>query len=240
MLYSYLDQTGIALLLQGALRCFKPQQLDDPWLELPSDTAASFESLLEQQYQQLPANMRELMDFNFFCQQAESKRAQIEQQLSQGDDQVQRPIIRLFEQPNNLQLWQRLAQNHQGMVVGFEPVEQWPGAMALKQVCYDRQRPKWPQQLFFQPPEFSSDKEWRLQLAPQSALSQKVEQQTLTTTQLPLTQIDCLFFGYKMPSDVIRHIITSLASQNIESLRLFRCKVQAGSYSIIPDKNLRL
>ena len=94
-------------------------------------SAQDYRRFLQQQYKNLPQSLKDLMDFDYFEQQSEAKREQIEQTLieqrhqsdaiapfSAGRLQDWR-ILPLYESWQNVQLWHLAANKGKGLVIEF-------------------------------------------------------------------------------------------------------------------------
>jgi len=94
-------------------------------------SAQDYRRFLQQQYKNLPQSLKDLMDFDYFEQQSEAKREQIEQTLieqrhqsdaiapfSAGRLQDWR-ILPLYESWQNVRLWHLAANKGKGLVIEF-------------------------------------------------------------------------------------------------------------------------
>ncbi|NRA23018.1 MAG: hypothetical protein HRU08_00775 [Oleispira sp.] len=89
-LYCYLASEGLIFLKRGYLPFISPQQLSEPWLQSDSIyrmvtqsriAADDFRQHLQQQYQKLPQHLRDMVSFDYFVQQSQEKREQIERSM---------------------------------------------------------------------------------------------------------------------------------------------------------------
>lgn len=139
-LYCFLGIEGLIFLKRGYLPFLSPAQLPDPWLQpqtvyqpqtKPKLSAESFRQYLQQQYQELPDNLRAMISFEYFEQQSHSKREQIEESLVIKDKQSSVKafdceavagwrLLSLYSTWQPIPLWQQLGGAGQGMVVEFE------------------------------------------------------------------------------------------------------------------------
>lgn len=139
-LYCFLATEGLIFLKRGYLPFSSPGQMPEPWLQ--SDcayfaeesvvvSAQDYRRFLQQQYQNLPPSLKEMMDFDYFEQQSEAKRTQIEQSLIAQKQQTEsvKPfsvvrlqdwrILSMHEHWQDMQLWQSMAAAGQGLVLEF-------------------------------------------------------------------------------------------------------------------------
>jgi hypothetical protein len=139
-LYCFLGIEGLIFLKRGYLPFISAAQLSDPWLQpntvyqqqaKPKLSAESFRQHLQQQYQELPDNLRAMINFEYFEQQSLTKREEIEQSLIAKDQQsavkafdceavTDWRLLSLYSTWQSIPLWQQLGGAGQGMVVEFE------------------------------------------------------------------------------------------------------------------------
>lgn len=138
-LYCFFAAEGLVFLKRGYLPFCSPVQLADPWMQLnsqyqqhaaPSLALEDFHHHLQQQYEQLPDNLRSMISFDYFVQQSQGKREQIEASLVNKQRQrvpifnsssVQNwRILELFSQWQDANLWQKFSASGQGLVVEFD------------------------------------------------------------------------------------------------------------------------
>jgi len=121
-LFLYLGSEGLTFLKSGLLPFLRPGELGQPFLsERPSYQAIQQNKLsqkdyiqhLQQQYQKLPDHLRNMVSFDYFVEQSEKKRSEIEagiQRVTSAPiscpDLSQYRILRLFSEPALLSLWQ--------------------------------------------------------------------------------------------------------------------------------------
>ncbi len=139
-LYCFLATEGLIFLKRGYLPFSAPEQMAEPWLQADcaylaeesiTVSAQDYRRFLQQQYQNLPSSLKEMMNFDYFEQQSEAKRAQIEQSLI-AQKQLSTTVkpflaeclkdwrtLSMFEHWQDMQLWQSMAASGQGMVVEF-------------------------------------------------------------------------------------------------------------------------
>lgn len=139
-LYCFLAAEGLLFLKRGYLPFSSPENLPEPWLQpgcvyLTEDTmevsAQDYRRFLQLQYQNLPSSLKEMMSFDYFEQQSEVKREEIEQSLIAQKTQAMavKPfsvtglndwrILSIFNKWQDFQLWQSLAASGQGLVIEF-------------------------------------------------------------------------------------------------------------------------
>lgn len=147
----------------------------------PRVTEADFQAELEQQFKQLPANLKGLISWEKFVQGAKAKRPQIEAQLKKrlAGKQPKLPNPEAYQQlaslslasrPDNPLLWERWAANHQGLVLELDTSH--PSfnikKQLLRKVSYSNERPQanHPLQpfpaLFIKPLAFAAEEEIKL------------------------------------------------------------------------------
>lgn len=118
--------------------------MPEPWLQLSSNylieesirvSAQDYRRFLQQQYQNLPISLKEMMSFDYFEQQSEAKRAEIESSLiaQQRQSEGTKPfpaeslqdwrVLAMFEHWQDMPLWQSMAAEGQGLVVEFDVVQ---------------------------------------------------------------------------------------------------------------------
>ncbi len=139
-LYCYLASEGLVFLKRGYLPFFAPEQMPEPWLQKnscyqsssePILAAVDFSLHLQQQYQKLPSHLRDMVSFEYFEQQSQNKREQIEQSMVvQKKQQDIKPflservkdwrLLSLFESWHNISRWQQNAASGLGLVVEFD------------------------------------------------------------------------------------------------------------------------
>lgn len=193
----------------------KADQLDDPFLNAQqgSDSEVSgvlsdeeYQTLLAKQYQALPEHLRSMINFEYFFQQAQAKREDIESShcAKQSWPQIDKKrysslgILRLHEfEAIGAMHWSLLGQGHRGMLWVFDineaNIASWLGEQPYKwgKVEYKKHRPKQDPGLsfshvFFQHPSFSMLKEWRLVL-PWSLAREGIS--------IPLSTLKEVYFG---------------------------------------------
>lgn len=139
-LYCFLGAEGLIFLKRGYLPFLAAGQLPDPWLQPNTAyqrqaevklSAESFRKHLQQQYQELPDNLRSMISFEYFEQQSLSKREQIEQSLVVRNQQdAVKPfdceklqdwrLLSLHSSWQTIQLWQQFAASGKGLVIEFD------------------------------------------------------------------------------------------------------------------------
>jgi hypothetical protein len=138
-LYCYLASEGLIFLKRGYLPFISPEQSSEPWLQLdsiyqtatqPSIAAEDFRQHLQQQYQNLPQHLRDMVSFDYFVQQSQGKRDQIEQSMvAQKQQQEVKPfhpervqewrLLSLFEAWDQIPQWHNIGAG-QGLVLEFD------------------------------------------------------------------------------------------------------------------------
>lgn len=139
-LYCFLGTEGLIFLKRGYLPFFSAAQLSDPWLQPNTAyrqqteaklSAEGFRQHLQQQYQELPVNLRSMISFEYFEQQSLSKREQIEQSLVVRDQKTAvKPfdcekirdwrLLSLHSSWQAIQLWRQFAASGKGLVIEFD------------------------------------------------------------------------------------------------------------------------
>ena len=141
-LFLYLDaESSLALLRDARLAFQAVEQLQDPFLSKQAESAApprrqvsqqEIEAELARQYQALPPHLAELISFDYFREQAQERRAELESTVLARD---QRPtvdtlsagqrqalaLLRLFSSLTNPVLWERFGDQHRGLAVELDP-----------------------------------------------------------------------------------------------------------------------
>jgi len=140
-LYCYLGSEGLIFLKRGYLPFQSLEQLPEPWWQpatsyqtqteiLPS--AQDYQLHLEQQYQKLPQHLRAMVSFEYFVQQSQAKREQIEESLiKQNTEESEgiefdlarlqdRRVLRLNTAWDDIDSWHQLAANGQGLIIEFD------------------------------------------------------------------------------------------------------------------------
>ncbi len=187
----FLPVSALAAIKEYRLPVSKTDGLADPFLNAPSEcrlTGAGgisedeYHALLADQYEALPEHLRGFINFDYFCQQAESKKAEIQanHQAAQRWPPVDRKrysalgVIRLFELHENMEWpWVLPGKGHQYMMLVLElddaRVEQWLRGQPYKwgSVSYSTSRPKTDanlefKHLFYQPESMAMLREWRI------------------------------------------------------------------------------
>jgi hypothetical protein len=140
-LYCFLATEGLTFLKRGYFPFSSPAQMPEPWLQpdchyLAQESfevsAQEYRLFLQQQYQGLPKSLKDMMTFDYFEQQSEAKRAQIEQSLiaQKQHSDVVKPfaterlqdwrILSMFKHWQNIQLWQSMSASGKGLVIEFD------------------------------------------------------------------------------------------------------------------------
>lgn len=228
-LYCFLATEGLIFLKRGYLPFLTPAQLAEPWLQ--SDcvykaensvevSAQDFRQYLKQQYQNLPANLKGMVTFDYFVQQSEGKRSQIEQSLTAQKQQAQgsQPLspdriknwraLTLYESWKTMDLWQSMAASGQGLVLEFDIA-----SSGFRNGSYNQQAqhlavinhvPDWlPEDdlyFFFNRPKNDSinQHEWRL-IRPLDAADRQIEVKGAVRAmyRLPAKAIKRVILGYR-------------------------------------------
>lgn len=140
-LYCYLGSEGLIFLKRGFLPFQSLEQLPEPWLQSAAFYQAQKESLpsaqdyqlhLEQQYQKLPQHLRVMVNFEYFVQQSQAKREQIEKSLVKQNTErsvgaefdlarlQDWRVLRLNTAWDDIDSWQQLAAKGQGLIIEFD------------------------------------------------------------------------------------------------------------------------
>lgn len=141
----FLAEEGFLFLKRGYLPFLSTTDLPEPWLysdcayvmdEFSANVSAQdYRRFLQQQYKNLPQSLKDLMDFDYFEQQSEAKREQIEQTLIErrhpsgvivpfsAEELQDWRILPLYESWQDLQLWQLAANKGEGLVIEFALAE---------------------------------------------------------------------------------------------------------------------
>lgn len=140
-LYCFLATEGLTFLKRGYFPFSSPAQMPEPWLQPDCNylaqesfevSAQDYRRFLQQQYQGLSQSLKDMMTFDYFEQQSEAKRAQIEQSLIAQKQPLGRVnpfaaerlqdwrILVMFKHWQNIQLWQSMAASGQGLVIEFD------------------------------------------------------------------------------------------------------------------------
>lgn len=144
-------------------------------------TEEEFQQEVQRQFKQLPAQLKGLMPWEVFQQEAQKKRPQIEMRMkkSRQPKTIKLPnpeiykglaYLRLNKRPDNLTAWERWADNHRGLVLELETA--LPTFNSKKQILqpvnYGVERPSQASKsmpfpaLFTRPKAFASEEEVRL------------------------------------------------------------------------------
>lgn len=137
--YLFLASEGLVFLKKGFIPFYDTEQLPEPWLKLGSAyrltntqvlSDQDFYNYLKQQYENLPAHVRAMVSFDYFFQQSQHKKPQIEQSIrSQNSSAIEQAlpmlaerlsdmrILNVFDDWQNLSLWHSMAAAGQGIVV---------------------------------------------------------------------------------------------------------------------------
>lgn len=144
-LYRFFAEEGLVFLKSGYFPFQTVQQMPEPWLKDNSlyiseqeETVVSdqvFDHFLREQYAKLPGHLKDIVTFDYFEQQSQDKRAEIEKQLLNREQSladadgfsVERlsswRILSLFESWQNINLWQCFAAEGKGLVVELSIAE---------------------------------------------------------------------------------------------------------------------
>lgn len=188
-LYLYLQANQLDVLRHARLHLTGIRDVKDPFIHNAKAiqrqairiAEADFQQEIEKQFKALPPALKGLMDWDTFVREAQKKRPQIEAQMrkkKQGKPSVlpnpqaydELGWCRLFKRPDHPALWERYAQQHQGLVVELDTA--YPAFQQQKQilrpVVYGSARPQadhpmkpFPA-LFHRAPEYASEEEVRL------------------------------------------------------------------------------
>lgn len=140
-LYCFLATEGLIFLKRGYIPFYAPEKLPEPWLkqgcafqavEPARVSEQEFQHYLKDQYENLPAHLKEMVSFEYFQQQSQAKREEIEQLLvnQQRDDAKHVSfslesvrgwrILSLFERWQDMHLWQMYAAQGKGLVLELD------------------------------------------------------------------------------------------------------------------------
>lgn len=138
LLYCYGGTELLDSLKRNLLPLVDWDAMANPWFhcdtgvgnEASAVTADQWQAALEARYEAIPAHLRGAVDFNYFAEQMEAKRSEIEadirasgQTTEAGDLDTLRHqsvvVLRLLETPLNPLGWQLLGQQYQGICVGL-------------------------------------------------------------------------------------------------------------------------
>jgi hypothetical protein len=137
----FFAEEGFLFLKRGYLPFLSTKDMPEPWLysdcayvreeSSANVSAQDYRRFLQQQYKNLPQTLKDLMDFDYFEQQSEVKREQIEQTLIEQRHQSDAiapfsaerlqdwRILSLYESWQDLQLWHLAANKGEGLVIEF-------------------------------------------------------------------------------------------------------------------------
>lgn len=130
--YLPLDSEIIPCLKWGMLPLRRP---DKPWMQLPSQPASALSETdyldhMQREYERLASNVRGLLTFEQFLQQAQSKRPQIEKALTQHKDRIsaqQQQVAsdwyyqHFYHDPESLAAWQQSDAGFQRIWLALDP-----------------------------------------------------------------------------------------------------------------------
>ena len=203
--------------------------MPEPWLQADCQflvdntqtiSAQDFRNYLKTQYQNLPKHLKDMMSFDYFEQQSEVKRPQIEQALiaqkrqSDGLKEFSAAglnnwrILSMFEHWQDILLWQTCAASGQGMVLEFGMTESGFKSSSYNQYAQHcsaiKQVESWlPTDdlyyLFNRPQSGSSNHhEWRL-IRKLEAADRKIEVKGATRAmfRLPAKAVKRVILGYR-------------------------------------------
>lgn len=155
ILYCFLAAEGLIFLKRGYLPFYSPEKMPEPWLkescvykaaEVVTLSDQEFQDYLKGQYENLPLHLKDIVSFEYFQQQSQTKREEIEQSLvsQQGGRESSAPfsaehvrdwrILSLFEHWQDMYLWQTLAAKGKGLVLEVELA-----ASSFKEASYNQQ-----------------------------------------------------------------------------------------------------
>lgn len=187
--YLYLNPLQLDILRHARLHLSEVSDLLDPYQnnarmiqrQAMRVSEADFQKELQRQFKGLPAQLKGLMTWEMFQEEAQKKRPKIEQQMKskrQGKPAVlpnpqayqDLALARFSARPNNPLLWERWADHHRGLVIELDT--SYPGFNSKKQVLrpviYGQRRPQADHPLkpfpalFHRPAEFAAEEEIRL------------------------------------------------------------------------------
>jgi hypothetical protein len=237
-LYCFLATEGLIFLKRGYLPFSAPAQMPEPWLQADcahlaaesiAISAQDYRRFLQLQYENLPPSLKEMMNFDYFEQQSEAKRAQIEQSLIAQKQQAEvvKPfsaqrlkdwrILSMYEHWQDMQLWQSMAASGQGLVIelginasGFQAQNYNQQAQHLAAVKLVK---SWlPEDdlyyLFNRPQKSSSNQhEWRLVRALEAADRQvEVKGAARAMYRLPAKAVKRIILGYRCSPEYCQQV----------------------------------
>jgi len=265
-LFLYLDtDSGLALLRDARLAFQTVEQLQDPFLSNRAVSAApsrrqvsqqEIEAELARQYQALPPHLAELVSFDYFREQAQGRRAELESAvlardqrpmadtLSAGQQQAL-ALLRLFSSLTNPVLWERFGGQHRGVAIELDPQNEAMRAplyeskpQMLQAVNYADERPAQATgrfvSLFQRPRGFMAEGEWRL-VRPRSVADKEVERQgqqwcLYKTTPRLLRR---LVFGCQVADEQRQRILTLIEhDQRYRHLKVQACEIDPYRYEL--------
>lgn len=160
ILYSFFAEEGLIFLKRGYLPFKSSLEMPEPWLKdgcvyraekIAAVSDQEFSDYLREQYANLPAHLKDIVTFEYFEQQSQSKRDEIEKiLLSRKSVSNQRVltngemfsserlhgwrILSLFEDWKSMHLWQVLAAEGKGLVMEISV-----SASGFKELSYNQQ-----------------------------------------------------------------------------------------------------
>lgn len=137
LLSLYLGNEGLTFLKKGLIPFQRCDELPQPWLSQSCAyknqssrqiSAQAYQQQLQLQYEKLPAHLKAMVTFEYFCQQSEKKRPAIEKAIKNSD--VKKPdltplldlrVLCLHDSPQHLPTWLLKSQQGKGLVLDIDP-----------------------------------------------------------------------------------------------------------------------
>ena len=195
---------------------------------------------MEIQYQKLPGNLKSMVTFEYFLEQSESKRSQIESALHNVKtslDQIlfdtsvfdQVAVLNLFESNNHFNLWRNQADQFKGICVSlnleslrngqFQNKKQLRKLQAIN-YTQDKEYIKQPDNplpgVFDMPIELESEKGWRLVIPKHQC---PVNQNKQAFLKLRRSDIDSITFGthadHSLKEQTMRYFQTDINLKHV-------------------------
>ncbi len=248
-------------LLRGRLPLLGMAQLGDPFL-LSAVTAdpsnlrdVSDEEIrheLKRQYTQLPQSLAALGDFDYFYQQALTRRDDVAQKILQAErknpielteqQRQQVCVARFFTHANALPLWETHAANHTGYVVVLDCTHRFFGGRTEKglpqlfeAVQYRESRPfigetqRFLAPVFFRAREFAQEAEWRLARPMDAGASPDS-----MSVRFPTAAIKRVIIGARMAQTQREKIRQLLANDlQLKKVPMLQAKVEHMRYAVV-------
>lgn len=256
-LFKYLSEDRIKFLKNGMIRFTQPQAFNDPFELKPSIIAfgtgsyfeevldKKFTALIEEQYNELPPEIRKVITKDAFIIYAESKKESViegmqnlavnavpmlEKVIHEGFEKHV-GVLSLTETSNNLLMWAHYANSHEGMVVGFNSEHPFfdqrksktDELRHLKKIKYSKLRPRHvlekienTSEFLVKSTEWEYEQEWRMLVALADADVQiKDDPYDVFLFKVPFDAITSLYVGARASTET-KNNISSLLQNNSE------------------------